>query len=47
MLNNKCGESIADTQAEINLEILSQFNANGLEFAFPTQTLYNSAAEPV
>jgi len=42
----KSGESIADTQTEINLEILSQFNANGLEFAFPTQTLYNIAAEP-
>ncbi len=32
---------IATTQTEINLEILRQFNANGLEFAFPTQTHYN------
>ncbi len=37
----KSGESIADTQTEINLEILRQFSENGLEFAFPTQTLYN------
>jgi len=34
------GASIAGTQTEINLEILRQFNANKLEFAFPTQTLY-------
>lgn len=31
---------ILDTQTEINLEILKQFNANGLEMAFPTQTIY-------
>jgi MscS family membrane protein len=37
----KKGESIADTQSEINLQILSKFNEKGLEFAFPTQTLYN------
>ncbi len=37
----KSGESIADTQTEINLDILRQFNSKGLEFAFPTQTLYN------
>ncbi len=35
------GASIADTQTEINMEILRQFNEAGLEFAFPTQTLYN------
>lgn len=35
------GSDIAGTQTEINMEILSQFNAKGLEFAFPTQTLYN------
>ena len=35
------GANIAETQTEINLEILRQFNANQLEFAFPTQTLYN------
>jgi len=35
------GANISDTQTEINLEILRLFNANGLNFAFPTQTLYN------
>ena len=33
--------SIASTQNNINLAVLKQFNAAGLEFAFPTQTLYN------
>jgi len=28
------------TQSEMNLEILKQFNEAGLEFAFPTQTIY-------
>lgn len=36
----KRGEDIAGTQTEIDLAILEQFNAKGLEFAFPTQTLY-------
>ncbi len=40
----KKGEAIAGTQSEINMEILKQFNAEGLEFAFPTQTLYNIPA---
>ena len=35
------GADIAGTQTEINMEILRQFNEKGLEFAFPTQTLYN------
>lgn len=35
------GCDIADTQTEINMAILQQFNEKGLEFAFPTQTLYN------
>lgn len=34
-------ESIAGTQSEMNLQILRRFNKQGLEFAFPTQTLYN------
>lgn len=42
----KSGESIAETQSQINLEILRQFNANNLEFAFPTQTLYNIESTP-
>ena len=31
---------IMETQTEVNMEVLSSFNAAGLEFAFPTQTLY-------
>jgi len=37
----KKGENISDVQTQINLEILRQFNANKLEFAFPTQTIYS------
>ncbi len=33
-------KDIFKTQSIVNLEILRQFNANGLEFAFPTQTIY-------
>lgn len=33
--------SIAGTQTLINMEILKRFNEASLEFAFPTQTLYN------
>ena len=29
---------------EMNLEILKQFNANGLEFAFPTQTIHTQSS---
>lgn len=36
----KKGADILETQSAINRAILSEFNANGLEFAFPTQTLY-------
>lgn len=36
----KSGESILQTQTDMNLAILKKFNENGLEFAFPTQTLY-------
>ena len=31
---------ILNTQTEMNLEILKKFNENGLEMAFPTQTIY-------
>lgn len=37
----KKGCDVAATQTEINMAILRQFNDKGLEFAFPTQTLYN------
>ncbi len=36
----KKGQDIAQTQTEMNLAILQQFNQAGLEFAFPTQTIY-------
>lgn len=35
------GANIALVQNQINLQILREFNSEGLEFAFPTQTLYN------
>jgi MscS family membrane protein len=35
----KKGADIMETQTEINLAILKTFNENGLEFAFPTQTI--------
>jgi len=38
------GADIANTQTKINMDILRQFNENGLEFAFPTQTLYTIEA---
>lgn len=36
----KKDKDIYKTRSKVNMEILRQFNANGLEFAFPTQTLY-------
>lgn len=36
----KKGADILKTQSEINLEIMKQFEANGLEMAYPTQTVY-------
>lgn len=36
----KKGESVFGNQTKINLEILKRFNAEKLEFAFPTQTVY-------
>jgi MscS family membrane protein len=38
------GADILGTQTAVNMEILRQFNAQGLEFAFPTQTLYTRQA---
>lgn len=40
----KSGADILATQTDINMEILSRFTAEGLEFAFPTQTLYTKQA---
>ena len=39
------GEDIMNTQTAINMEILKKFNEAGLEFAFPTQTIYNVAQQ--
>lgn len=36
----KPGEDIVGTQTEINMAILEKFNGEGLEFAFPTQTIH-------
>jgi len=36
------GRDILGTQTQVNLEILKRFNAEGLEFAFPTQTIFAS-----
>lgn len=36
---------IMEAQTEVNLEILDRFNTGGLEFAFPTQTLYTIGQE--
>jgi MscS family membrane protein len=37
----KKGSDILDTQTAINLDILKKFGENGLDMAFPTQTIYN------
>jgi MscS family membrane protein len=36
----KAGSDIMGTQSDINMAILDRFNEAGLDFAFPTQTLY-------
>ena len=36
----KKDEAIGETNSEINMEILKQFNENKLDFAFPSQTVY-------
>lgn len=37
----KKDSDILGTQTEFNLSVLKEFNENKLEFAFPTQTIYN------
>jgi len=39
----KKGAGILDTQTEVNMEILKQFNENKLEFAFPSQTIFTKS----
>jgi len=41
----KKGADTVGTQTAINLAILQKFNAEGLEFAFPTQTVYTQALD--
>lgn len=36
----KAGSDILVTQSEINMAVLKQFNEAGLDFAYPTQTIY-------
>ena len=36
----KPGADILGVQTSVNMAILERFNAEGLEFAFPTQTIY-------
>ena len=36
---------ILQTQTDMNMEILKRFNENKLEFAFPTQTIFNISAK--
>ena len=38
------GSDIADVQSRVNLLILERFNAEGLSFAFPTQTIITETA---
>jgi len=37
------GQDILGTQTRVNTQILERFNAEGLDFAFPTQTVYTLA----
>ena len=39
------GNDILGTQTSINTQILERFNAEGLEFAFPTQTIYTVSGD--
>ena len=36
----KKDSNLFETQSAVNLHVLDEFNAHGLDFAFPTQTLY-------
>ncbi|MBP5743222.1 MAG: mechanosensitive ion channel [Paludibacteraceae bacterium] len=38
----KKNSDLFETQSAVNLKVLEEFNANGLDFAFPTQTLHVS-----
>jgi MscS family membrane protein len=37
---NKSAVDVLEASSKVNFEILNQFNQAGLDFAFPTQTIY-------
>ena len=39
----KDGANVMGVQSEINTQILRRFNEKGLDFAFPTQTIYTKS----
>ncbi len=39
------GADIFDVQTKVNMDVLETFNSKGLEFAFPSQTIYNIPQE--
>lgn len=41
----KKGSSIFGVMNDVNMEVLKQFNLNGIDFAFPTQTIQTIAAD--
>ena len=41
----KKGADILGTKTAINTDILKRFNAAGLEFAFPSQTIYTKSMD--
>lgn len=41
----KKDEDVLEVPSQVNLEILEKFNAEGLAFAFPTQTIFHQAIE--
>lgn len=38
----KKGSDVFATMSEVNFEVLEKFNQNGIQFAFPTQTIYSA-----
>jgi len=42
----RSGRDVVGVQSAVNLAVLERFNAEGLEFAFPTQTIYTPSLQP-
>ena len=38
------GSNVFDIMSEVNFDVLEKFNKNGIQFAFPTQTIYSEKA---